>query len=125
MLSMHETGVELMCSGERAPGYAAAVVLAELDRLCDGVAAWDSPHGRVWKLMRDPHPACGGARPVDALGELCDLAELREVVNQLIRRRPPLDVAHEATGHADDDPKWSVRPGSPADLMSPASRLEV
>ncbi len=125
MLSIHETGVDLMCSGERAPGYAASVVLAELDRLCAGVAAWDSPRGRVWKLMRDPHPACGGARPVDALGELRDIAELRRVVNQLLRRRPPLDVEHEGTGHGDDDPKWNVRPDWPVDLMSPGARLDV
>ena len=89
ILSIHETGVELMCSGERAPGYFAASALAELIRLCSGVAAWHSPPGRVWKLLRAPHPACDGALPADVLQETRTIAELRSVVGELITREPP------------------------------------
>ena len=95
ILSIHETGVELMCSGERAPGYFAAGALAELIRLCAGVAAWHSPPGRVWKLLRAPHPACDGARPADVLQETRTIAELRFLVGQLITREAPIETEAE------------------------------
>ena len=97
ILSIHETGVELMCSGERAPGYFAAGALAELIRLCSGVAAWHSPPGRVWKILRAPHPACHGARPADALQEPRTAAELRALVDRLIRCEQAVDVERQAS----------------------------
>jgi hypothetical protein len=54
ILSIHETGVELMCSGQRAPGYFAAGALAELNRLCSGVAAWHSPPGASGSCSAPP-----------------------------------------------------------------------
>ena len=68
MLDVPEYAIELMCAGRtEARDHDATKALAELQRLCTGVASWHSPRGRVWKLMREPHPACDGARPVDAL----------------------------------------------------------
>jgi hypothetical protein len=86
MLDVPELSLELMCSGKTAPGRDAASALAELNRLRAGVASWHAPRGRVWKLVRQPHPACGDARPVDVLQGRRDSAELGVLVDHLIRR---------------------------------------
>jgi hypothetical protein len=96
MLDIPETSLELMCSGQTTPGRIASAALAELQRLCIGVASWHAPRGRVWKLMRDPHPACDGARPADALQERRDLDELRTLIDRLIERDPARETEDDA-----------------------------
>jgi hypothetical protein len=86
MLDIPELSLELMCSGKTEPGRGAVRALAELNRLRAGVASWHAPRGRPWKLMREPHMACGGALPADLLQERRDTGELRALVDHLIRR---------------------------------------
>lgn len=86
MLDIPEFSIELMCAGRTEPGRDAANALAELNRLRAGVASWHAPRGRVWKMMREPHVACGGALPVDVLQERRDINEFSELIDHLIRR---------------------------------------
>jgi hypothetical protein len=103
MLDIPESALELMCSGRTRPGIIATEALTELQRLCTGVASWHSPRGRVWKLIREPHPACNGARPVDALQEPCEMDELSALIDRLIEREPMLGVEREWDAHSLDD----------------------
>jgi hypothetical protein len=103
MLDIPETALELMCSGKTEPGIIATQALTELQRLCTGVASWHSPRGRVWKLIREPHPACSGGRPVDALQEPRELNELRALIDRLVEREPMLQAEREWAAHSLDD----------------------
>ena len=103
MLDIPETALELMCSGKTKPGIIATEALTELQRLCTGVASWHAPRGRVWKLMREPHPACNGARPVDALQEPREIDELCALIDRLIEREPVLRAELEWDADSLDD----------------------
>ena len=95
MLDVPETALELMCSGKTRPGIIATEALAQLQRLCTGVASWHSPRGRVWKLIREPHPACDGARPVDALQAPHEIDQLCALIDLLIGREPTLEAERD------------------------------
>ncbi len=103
MLDIPESALELMCSGRTRPGIIATAALTELQRLCTGVASWHSPRGRVWKLIREPHPVCDGALPVDTLQEPRELDELRALIDRLIEREPALLAELEWDAHSLDD----------------------
>ncbi len=103
MLDIPETALELMCSGKTRPGIIATKALAQLQRLCTGVASWHSPRGRVWKLIREPHPACDGARPVDALQTPREIDQLCVLIDRLIEREPMLRAEREWDANSMDE----------------------